>query len=183
MSLDEMEEDAIKQYYKNYNLPNYSDKNLVVYLPRKGWGRFEAADYTKYQDDIFNIDNYVTYKDVQKEPDKYLLYLDYFMLNELIDLNQKPGTTLFLNSTTDPFSEEMNIQEEKLNTWLKRFNISKSETIHSSGHCNVDDLIDFLQRINAEEIIPIHTEHPETFKEFGLSGKVTIPEKGRRYTL
>ena len=182
MNLDGMKENTIKQYYNDYELPNYNDKNLVVYLPRKGWGNFESADYKGYQNDIFNIDNYVTYKDVKKEPDKYLLYLDDFMLSELIDLNQKPGTTLFLNSTTDPFSEEMTIKEEKLNAWLKRFNISKSETIHSSGHCNVDDLIDFLQRIDAEDIIPVHTEHPETFKEFGLSGKVILLEKGKRYT-
>jgi len=127
--------------------------------------------------------NYVTYKDIKKEPDKYLLYLDDFMLSELIDLNQKPGTTLFLNSTTDPFSVEMKIEEEKLDAWLKRFNISKSETVHSSGHCSVDELIDFLQRIDADNIIPVHTEHPETFKEFGLSGKVILPEKGIKFTL
>ena len=181
MSLDKMEENTINQYYKNYELPAFSDKNLVVYLPRKSWGKFESADYRGYQKDIFSIDNYVTYKDVQKEPDKYLLYLDDFMLSELIDLNQKPGTTLFLNSTTDPFSEEMKIKEEKLDAWLKRFKISKSETIHSSGHCSVDELIDFLQRIDAENIIPVHTEHPETFQEFGLSGKVILPEKGKRY--
>ncbi|GAG84517.1 unnamed protein product, partial [marine sediment metagenome] len=129
MDLDDKEENTIKQHYNDYDLPNYSDKNLVVYLPRKSWGKFESADYKGYQNDIFNIDNYVTYKDVKKEPDKYLLYLDDFMLSELIDLNQKPGTTLFLNSTTDPFSEEMKIKEEKLDAWLERFKISKSETI------------------------------------------------------
>ena len=76
----------------------------------------------------------------------------------------------------------MKIKEEKLDAWLKRFNISKSETIHSSGHCSVDDLIDFLQKIDAENIIPVHTEHPETFQEFGLFGKVILPEKGKRIT-
>jgi len=180
MKFDSMEENKIKQYYKDYNLPDYSDKNFIVYLPRKGWGKFEAADYRdSYQNDIFRIDNYITYKDVKKQPDKYLLYLDYFMLSELIDINQKPNSTIFLNSITDPFNEEMNIQEEKLNAWLERFNISKTETIHSSGHCSVDELIDFLQKIDADNVIPIHTEHPETFQEFGLSGKVILPEKGK----
>ena len=73
----------------------------------------------------------------------------------------------------------MDIQEEKLNAWLNRFSISKTETIHSSGHCSVDELIDFLKKIDADNIIPIHTEHPETFKEFGLAGKVILPEKGK----
>ncbi len=182
MRLDNMEESVIKQYYNNYDLPDFSDKNFVIYLPRKSWGKFESADYRGYQKDIYKIGNYVTYKDVRKEPEKYLLYLDYFMLSELIDLDQKPGKALFLNSVTDPFNEEMIIKEEKLNMWLKRFGISKSETVHSSGHCNVDDLMDFLQKIDAENIIPVHTEHPETFQEFGLSGKVILPEKGKKYT-
>ena len=63
--------------------------------------------------------------------------------------------------------------------WLERFGISKTETVHSSGHCRVDKLIDFLQKIDAENIIPVHTEHPETFQEFGLSGNVILPEKGK----
>jgi len=179
---DTMDESRIKQYYKDYNLPDYSDKNFVIYLPRKSWGKFESADYRGYQKEIHKIGNYITYKDVRKEPEKYLLYLDFFMMNELIDLNQKPGKTLFLNSVTDPFNDEMIIQEEKLNMWLERFGISKTETVHSSGHCTVDKLIDFLQKIDAENIIPVHTEHPETFQEFGLSGKVILPEKGKRIT-
>ena len=182
MKFDNMDESRIKQFYDDYTLPDFSDKNFVVYLPRKGWGRFEGADYRlAYQNDIFKIDNYITYKDVKKEPDKYLLYLDYFMINELIDIDLKPNSTIFLNSTTDPFSEEMTIQEEKLDAWLQRFNIAKTETIHSSGHSNVDDLIDFLQKVDADEIIPIHTEHPETFNEFGLNGKIILPEKGKKY--
>ena len=46
----------------------------------------------------------------------------------------------------------------------------------------MDHLIQALEKIDADNIIPIHTEHPETFKEFGLSGKILIPEKGKRYT-
>jgi len=182
MKFDSMEKNQIKPYYKDYNLPDYSDRNFVVYLPRKGWGKYEAADYRGFQNDIFRIDNFITYKDVKKEPDKYLLYLDYFMLSELIDIDQNPNSTVFLNSTTDPFTEEMDLQEKKLQAWLEKFKISKTETIHSSGHCSVDELIDFLQKIDADNIIPVHTEHPETFQEFGLSGKLILPEKGTIYT-
>ena len=104
------------------------------------------------------------------------------MLNELIDLDQEKNTMMYINSTTDPFNEEMELQEEVLNKWLERFGILKTETIHSSGHCNVDDLIDALQKIDAENIIPIHTENPDTFKEFGLSGNIIIPDKGKKYS-
>ena len=153
----------------------------MVYLRRKRWGKFEASDYSTYEKNIFNDNKYITYRDIQQEPERYLLYLDFFMLNELIDLNQAPDSIMYLNSTTDPFNEEMEIKEEKLNAWLERFGILKTETIHSSGHCGVDDLIDTLQRIDADNIIPIHTENPKTFEEFGLNGRIILPEKGKKY--
>ena len=179
--LDTMEEKTIQDFYDDYNFHELNDEYFKVYLPRKGWGKFESMDYKGYQKLIFDKVDYITYKDIQKEPERYLLYLDYYMLGELIDLNQEPNSVIYINSTTDPFTEEMEIKEDKLDAWLKRFGILKTETIHSSGHCNVDDLIDALQKVNADNIIPIHTEHPETFKELGLIGKVIFPEKQKKY--
>ncbi|MFX1258375.1 MAG: hypothetical protein ACFFAN_10985 [Promethearchaeota archaeon] len=179
--LDNMEEIVVKRFYEAYSLPEFTDESLVIYMPRKGWGKFELFDYKTYQKEIFKHYNFLTYKDIQKEPEKYLLYLDFFMLGELIDLDQKPDTIIYLNSTTDPFNEEMVLQEEKLNAWLERFGILKTETIHSSGHCSVDDLIEALEKIDADNIIPIHTEHPKTFEEFGLRGKIIMPEMGKKY--
>jgi ribonuclease J len=179
--LDDMEERVIQDFYTDYNFPEFSDEYFKIYLPRKGWGRFESMDYRGYQKLIFDNVDYITYKDIQKEPERYLIYLDYYMLGELIDLNQELNSVIYINSTTDPFTEEMEIKEEKLDAWLKRFGILKTETIHSSGHCNVDDLIDALQKINADNIIPIHTEHPETFEELGLSGKIIFPEIREKY--
>ena len=36
---------------------------------------------------MFEDNKFLTYKDIQNEPERYLLYLDFFMLSELIDLN------------------------------------------------------------------------------------------------
>ncbi|MFX1365114.1 MAG: hypothetical protein ACFFCE_17800 [Promethearchaeota archaeon] len=179
--LDNMEEKVIQEFYSDYNFPKFDDEYFKIYLPRKGWGKYETQDYKTYEKIIFENFDYITYKDIQMDPDRYLIYLDYYMLGQLIDLNQDPNTVIYINSTTDPFTEEMTLQEEKLNAWLERFGILKTETIHSSGHCNVDDLIDALQKIDADNIIPIHTEHPETFEEFGLSGKIILPETQKRY--
>lgn len=179
--LDKMEDKSIQDFYNDYNFPEFNDEYFKIYLPRKGWGKFESMDYKGYQKLIFNNVDYITHKDIQKEPERYLLYLDYYMLGELIDLNQEPNSVIYINSTTDPFTEEMEIKEDKLDAWLKRFGILKTETIHSSGHCSVDDLIEALQKVNADNIIPIHTEHPETFEELGLLGKVILPEKQKKY--
>ena len=181
VSLDNMKEHIIKDFYSSYDFPEYNDENFKVYLKRKRWGKLESADYITFEKKIFEEDNYLSYKDIKKEPEKYLLYLDFFMLSELIDLNQEPDSIMYINSTTDPFNEEMKIKEEKLTAWLEHFGILKTETIHSSGHCALDDLIDTLQKIDAENIIPIHTENPKTFEHLGLSGKIVLPEKGKKY--
>ena len=181
VSLDKKEENVIKDFYKAYEIPEFNDPNFKVYLRRKGWGKFESQDYRTHEKQIFDEIDYLTYKDVRKEPEKYLLYLDFFMLSELIDLDLEPDSIMYINSTTDPFNEEMELKEEKLTAWLEHFGILKTETIHSSGHCAVDDLIDTLNKINAENIIPIHTENPKTFEQLGLNGNIIIPQKGKKY--
>ncbi|MFX0176631.1 MAG: MBL fold metallo-hydrolase RNA specificity domain-containing protein [Candidatus Hodarchaeota archaeon] len=180
-NFDDINEDQIKIFNRAYEFPEENDEYFVVYLQRKGWGQFNSADYIGYHKKIFKDKKFLNCYDIIKVPERYLVYLDYFMLGELIDLDQKPETVLFLNSTTDPFNEEMAMQDERLNSWLERFGILKTETIHSSGHCNVDDLIELLQKVDADNVIPIHTEHPETFEEFGLSSKIILPEEGIKY--
>lgn len=182
MRLDNMNEAEIKEFYKHYHLPDFHDKHFKVYLPRKGWGIFESKDYKVYDKEVFKIKNYITYKDIKNNPEQFILYLDYFMTTELIDLDQPENSVLFINSTTDPFNEEMLLKEDKLNAWLNRFGVLKTETIHSSGHCNVDDLINFLKEIDADNVIPVHTNHPEVFEDFGLNGKIILPKKGKTYT-
>lgn len=181
-SLGEQPEEVVQDFYKAYPLPSLDDQNLVIYLQRKGWGRYESLDYKGFEQDLFKQGNYITAKDIQKEPEKYLLYMNFFMMKDLVDIDPKPGSTMYLNSTTDPFNEEMIIQEKKLNAWLEHFGILKTETIHSSGHCSCDDLVETLKRIKCDNIIPIHTEHPETFEEFGLSGTIISPEVGKKYS-
>ena len=180
---EKLNENEKKQFKGDYKLPETNSENIIVYLPRRSWGKFELIDYKKFEKKIFKEKNYVTYKEVKNEPEKYLLYLDFFMLNELIDLDQKPGTVMYLNSTTDPFSEEMELQEDKLNAWLERFGIFKTETVHSSGHCSVKDLIETLQKINADYIIPVHTENHESIKDLGFKGNIILPEYGKKYII
>ncbi len=181
--LKTMDDSVRKEFQKEYPIPDLDDENIVLYLRRKKWGKFEAVDYKTHEREIFENYNYITYKDIRKNQEKYLLYLNFFMLNELIDIKPVAGKTLYIHSTTDPFNTEMELQDDKIKAWLKHFGIKRTETIHSSGHCKPEDLRDSLDKINAEKIFPIHTLHPETFKEFGLSGKIVLPKKGTKYTL
>ena len=39
------------------------------------------------------------------------------------------------------------------------------ESIHTSGHADIDDLKRFAAAVNAAKLVPIHTFFPERFKE------------------
>lgn len=184
-SLENQSEPVKQDFLKAYPLPNINDPDsndgLAIYLERKGWGKFEGEDYRTLDREIFDSKKFITYKEIHDDPSKFLMYLDFFMLTELIDINLPPNQVIYLKSETDAFNEEMEMQEEKLNAWLKHFGITKTQTIHSSGHSSVNDLIDTLQKINADNVIPIHTENPKTFERFGLSGKIIVPKRGKTY--
>ncbi len=50
-------------------------------------------------------------------------------------------------------------------------------SFHASGHLSRSELETMVREVNADQGIPVHTEHPELFR--GLAGKVTLPHPGR----
>ena len=60
------------------------------------------------------------------------------------------------------------------------------QSIHTSGHATVSDLIHFAKALNSNKIIPIHTAFPEKFKaEFEKEGinNVILREDNKEYSL
>ena len=51
------------------------------------------------------------------------------------------------------------------------------EWAHISGHISGKELAEFIQKIQPEMVIPVHTEFPEEFKK--MHKKVKIVEKGK----
>lgn len=177
---ENLDEKHKESFLKAYDLPEPNGTYMKPYLRRKRWGLFEAQDYHSYSRDVFNSEDFLTFKDIQDDPSRYLVYLNFYMLPEIIDIDPDPGSTLFINSTTDPFDKEMEIQEERMEAWLNRFNIEKTKTIHSSGHCSTDDLVKLLGQINADKVIPVHTENMDTFPHLGLSSEIIHVQIGQK---
>ena len=115
----------------------------------------------------------------------------YWDANELFDLtplesNQK---TMFISASTEPFSEEMEIDESKMLNWLDFFEIEYDYNIndkgqkeitrrHVSGHASKPELKELIERINPAKIIPIHTTNLKQFQEmFGT--KVVCPKNAQ----
>ncbi|MER3414176.1 MAG: hypothetical protein C4341_08080 [Armatimonadota bacterium] len=104
--------------------------------------------------------------DVRREPSRFILHAGFFDIQELIDLDPPIGS-VYVRAATEPFSEEMVIDERKLRNWLSRFGLLRDEqevqTAHISGHASGPDLLEWIESVHPATVLPIHTEHPEDF--------------------
>ena len=131
-----------------------------------------------YQLATHHLDQGIKAYEIRQSPEKYVLMFSYWDSNELFDLipENKPHKTRYIRASTEPFNDEMAIDEQKFVNWLTHFNIEfehttndKGEKIftarHVSGHLSQPEIIELINMLNPKKIIPIHTTHPEIFKK------------------
>ena len=113
--------------------------------------------------------------EIRANPDKYLICTDNAttMMLELWEGEHFPCN--FILSKSEPFSEEMVINFDKLLHWLALYGIKEYYQIHVSGHCERKDLEDIIKACDPEVLIPIHTQHPEMFRNLVKVKKIEIP--------
>jgi ribonuclease J len=116
-----------------------------------------------------------------------VLMFSYWDANELFDLMPLEGNhkTRYVSASTEPFSEEMEIDEGKMVNWLDFFSITYDHELkdkqkifirrHVSGHASKPELKELIEKINPAKIIPIHTEHRNLFQEM-FKEKVVLAE-------
>lgn len=185
------------------------NKNVQVYLKRTNSLTYSLADYSnskhlagtsvdwgsaKEMRDAFLAKNseYLASKlchfyegvrayEIAANPSKYMIHSGYFDMNELFDL-EPPQGSVFIRAATEPFCDEMVLDEGKLAHWLEFFNINNGAGIireHVSGHANGQDLLQFALDMQPGSVIPIHTDKPEVFEEkIGDKCEVRIPGIG-----
>jgi ribonuclease J len=148
----------------------------------------EPYDYKElYELATHHLDNGVRAYQIRQSPQKYVLMFSYWDANELFDLIPLDSShkTRYVSASTEPFNEEMEIDETKMVNWLDFFNIdydfeTKNEQKifvrrHVSGHASQSELKELINRINPRKIIPIHTTNPKLFESMFI-GKVVLPK-------
>ena len=175
------------------------EPNVGVYLQRVNSMLYSRGDYvnTKYdlgysvswdRKDPASIDtrhheNGVRAYQIKENPSRYILHLDYFELNELIDLAPLQGA-LFIRAVSEPFDQEGELEEQRLNNWLRHFGLNppehKPRYVHASGHASGPELLGMIREIKPRVLLPVHTERPEYFEELKRDGiEVRIPSYGK----
>ena len=179
-----------------------SDRNIVRVAERLGVGgdpdnpknplpatsQGQPYDYRElYELATHHLDNGIRAYQIRQQPSQYVLMFSYWDANELFDLIpiNNDRNTRYISASTEPFNEEMEIDETKMVNWLDFFKVkydyeekNKQKNFirrHVSGHASKNELKELIKKINPKTIIPIHTEHPTLFEEM-FPGKVILPK-------
>jgi ribonuclease J len=190
----------LKQAYllKLFSGKDYPElEDVEVYIPKRGWGligtdsfvcydgewlcssnidpNHKSSDYKNWEKEFIESGNSINYKDIQEEPQKYIFRCDFFELKELIDI--KPVNSIYIKSVTEPFDEEMEFDERRVENWLDHFNLLPVHKMHVSGHASGPELLDMIREIQPEILYPVHTIFKERFKILEEDGiRVIYPE-------
>lgn len=139
---------------------------------------------------------HVTAAEIRRAPAEFLLCFSYFDLKHLLDLEPKGGAYIYSNS--EAHSEEQEIDFERLRNWLVFFGLTplgfhfedhplkpgKKKIVfdggyHCSGHMPGDEILDWIVKIQPENLVPVHTTHYDGFaKAVAKSTNVKIHPGG-----
>jgi ribonuclease J len=107
------------------------------------------------------------------------LHLEAWNFPELIDIKPDRGGT-YIHAATEAFNEEGEREETLIRNWVEHVGFRYAQ-LHASGHAPGGEVGELVRGVSAEKVMPIHTEHPELFREFDGKGSwaLEIPAKGR----
>jgi ribonuclease J len=163
-------------------VPRLGD-GIRVFARRQGWGivgnpefpeDIQEQDYGKWERSFAFSAHRILDHEIHEEQDRYLVYMDFFHLQALMDLRPDPGS-LFIRSMVEPFNEEMELDEARIDNWMAMFGLEKHQ-VHASGHACGDDLRDLVDSISPRVVVPIHTERPDEF--LAMHPDVRLPRLG-----
>jgi ribonuclease J len=148
-------------------------RDVSVYVKRKRKGAYDDREYLKWERTF--LDGGLNASDIRSREKDYLLHLDQWYLPELIDIKPQKGG-VYIHATTEAFNEEGEQDEQVIHNWVDHFGFSYHQ-IHASGHAPMAGVLDLVNKIRSDEVVPIHTEEPSMFAPLTRS-HVTIPQKG-----
>jgi ribonuclease J len=146
-------------------------EDVKILVPRKSWGLIYKEgydqdlidkDYDKWERGYIYRSNSITCKELNRNPANYVVSMSLWEINQLIDI--QPQNAVWIKSSCEPFSEDMNLDEKRKQNWLKHFEIEKHQA-HASGHAAGCEIIEMINEIKPESVIPVHTEKPDLFNE------------------
>ena len=163
---------------KGLSLPSIDDESILLFRKSKATSyKWEKQLVDKYPDKVKGA------FELSKQQCGVVLAMSFYDLEELVEIQPKPGSCYVL-SASEPFNEEMEIDFERLVNWLNHYGLPQYH-VHVSGHIMPLQLKTVLEKINAKTVFPVHTENPRLFGRFmrNLKSKVMLTEKEKEYKI
>ena len=156
----------------NLSMPGPKDDHIVIFKPKK-------SVYRPFEREFLEQENVVTAEDISKKMGKYICAFNFWDFGALIDM--KPNSTsLYIRSSSEPYTEEMEIDEQRIKNWLQHFGFERFQS-HCSGHSKGSDILELVKEIGAKTVYPVHTEHPDVFKK--VSENRVLIDEGVKYKI
>jgi len=135
-------------------------------------------DYQTWEKEYPDADNVILAEEISKNQEKYVMFMNYFQLNNLLDIKPKKGS-IHIRNITEPFNEDMVLDQKRIDSWLRLFGLKPEHKIHASGHASGPHILKMIEKINPKTLIPIHTEKPGKFR--GKAKRTKFVKKGKKY--
>lgn len=161
------------------SVPSIDDENIIIYLPKRGSGTYDDKDYQGKDKEFLDLHNTWTAEQIAARPNKALCAIGFYSFTALIDMKVRPGAR-YIHSSSEPHNEEAEASEDRINAWIEQFGMNKFQS-HCSGHARGRDLLNVVSEIGAKTLYPIHTEHPELYKQ--VSENVVLIDEGKKYNI
>jgi len=151
-------------------------KDAMVYARRKRSGTGDDKDYLKWERQF--LDHGVSAREVRAKQSETFLHLDVWNFPEVIDIKPEKGGT-YIHAATEAFNEEGEREEEVIRNWVKHVGFRYAQ-LHASGHAPGEEVGELVNEVAAREVVPIHTEFPERFREFQPRARwrLKVPSRG-----
>ncbi|MBX5320403.1 MAG: MBL fold metallo-hydrolase [Candidatus Bathyarchaeota archaeon] len=159
-------------------IPRLSNEGILIFRKSKErMHSWEKQIMERYPDKIVDAEQ------VSKRQQGIILTVSLYDLEQLVEIQPKPGSC-YVFSSSEPFNEEMEIDFERLVNWLRHYGLPQYH-VHVSGHITPLRLKASLKEINAKKIFPVHTENAELFAKFmrDTESQIVLAEKGKEYKL
>ena len=87
----------------------------------------------------------------------------------MIDVRPSDGSS-YIRSSTEPFDQEMRLDEKRVIGWLKHFGLVTSQKqwnhTHVSGHGDGTQIKEVIDGAKSKKVVPIHTVNEKYHKKW-----------------
>jgi ribonuclease J len=138
----------------NLGIPEIDNESLGVYRPRELKCAPDDKEFYEKHSNIWSS------LDMKGKESQLIASMSSYSADELIDI--RPSNGLYIHSTSEPFNEEGEIDEERTRRWLAKYGL-KSVHCHCSGHASGIELVNIVNEIDPKTLVPIHTEEADLY--------------------